>query len=458
MKISTLYLIWFALPGSLLPSFIAHGEPRLQSHIPALLQFAEQYQVQPIPEITPKVAPPCVSDFSKLAEKKVKSPTAKASINYGSWQIKDTELQRQRETITQLKRQLSSLQEQVKSSAAMKVHSPAVDWQSISQLAKNLRQALTISPSEQQAAEQIKQAQQESALALKNEQNARTELATFKSKNSELQQQLILVKSESEHLNKSHNDLSMLQKSSAIQITELLNDLKELEVRAPLQVSAEHLKIAKTRQDYAAGISLGEEILNMQAERDRWGVQTDKQLILAGITDAFAGERRLSDDVLNIALTEAENEVIKAREKMQADQTNTDDDFLEKFKQDEQVKQATGGGWYKIDYSGDIPIAAGSIVDVVVKEMLTDGTVIQDMETSGVTLSQPVADFPPLFKEAISQLKNHGSMTLVVPPALAYGEKGFPPKVPPHATMVYQLRIAEMYPQEDKRSTRPMSN
>lgn len=187
-------------------------------------------------------------------------------------------------------------------------------------------------------------------------------------------------------------------------------------------------------------------------------MQTDKQLILAGITDAFAGERRLSDDVLNIALTEAENEVIKAREKMQADQTNTDDDFLEKFKQDEQVKQATGGVWYKIDYSGDIPIAAGSIVDVVVKEMLTDGTVIQDMETSGVTLSQPVADFPPLFKEAISQLKNHGSMTLVVPPALAYGEKGFPPKVPPHATMVYQLRIAEMYPQEDKRSTRPMSN
>ncbi len=85
-------------------------------------------------------------------------------------------------------------------------------------------------------------------------------------------------------------------------------------------------------------------------------------------------------------------------------------------------------------------------LDVVVKEMLTDGTVIQDMEAGGVTLSQPVADFPALFKEAIGLLKNHGAMTLVVPPALAYGEKGYPPKVPPNATVVYQLRIADMAP------------
>lgn len=30
---------------------------------------------------------------------------------------------------------------------------------------------------------------------------------------------------------------------------------------------------------------------------------------------------------------------------------------------------------------------------------------------------------------------------MVVPPALAYGETGYPPKVPPNATMVYELRI-----------------
>ena len=75
------------------------------------------------------------------------------------------------------------------------------------------------------------------------------------------------------------------------------------------------------------------------------------------------------------------------------------------------------------------------------KEKLTDGTVIQDMDLSGKVLSQPLSEYPPLFREAISHLHNHGSLTMVVPPALAYGETGYPPKVPPNATMVYELRI-----------------
>lgn len=30
---------------------------------------------------------------------------------------------------------------------------------------------------------------------------------------------------------------------------------------------------------------------------------------------------------------------------------------------------------------------------------------------------------------------------MVVPPELAYGNVGYPPKVPPSATMVYELRV-----------------
>ena len=61
-------------------------------------------------------------------------------------------------------------------------------------------------------------------------------------------------------------------------------------------------------------------------------------------------------------------------------------------------------------------------------------------------LTQPIADFPPIFREALQKLKNHGSITIVVPPELAYKDKGYPPKIPPNATIIYDLRIADMYP------------
>lgn len=33
---------------------------------------------------------------------------------------------------------------------------------------------------------------------------------------------------------------------------------------------------------------------------------------------------------------------------------------------------------------------------------------------------------------------------MVVPPALAYGETGYAPQIPPNATMVYELRIVDV--------------
>lgn len=105
------------------------------------------------------------------------------------------------------------------------------------------------------------------------------------------------------------------------------------------------------------------------------------------------------------------------------------------------MKKSSSGFWYRVDYAGDTPLHETAIVDVVVKETLTDGTVIQDMSLTGNVLSQPLSAYPPLFREAIGHLKNHGSLTMVVPAELAYGEKGYAPNVPPNATMVYELRI-----------------
>ncbi|MBO2006982.1 FKBP-type peptidyl-prolyl cis-trans isomerase [Serratia marcescens] len=99
------------------------------------------------------------------------------------------------------------------------------------------------------------------------------------------------------------------------------------------------------------------------------------------------------------------------------------------------------GFWYRVDYAGEGALAPTAVVDVVVKEKLTDGTVIRGYGTERQGAVATAVQYPPLFREAISHLHNHGSLTMVVPPALAYGETGYPPKVPPNATMIYELRI-----------------
>lgn len=195
------------------------------------------------------------------------------------------------------------------------------------------------------------------------------------------------------------------------------------------------------QQAYAAGDALGRDILTILNERKSWGVNTDKQTVLAGVVDAFVGKYQLPPELMSHALNDSEKLIKVAREKVIDSQQKKGALFLAEFKKRQGVKQSSSGFWYQIEYAGDTPLNDKDIVDVVVKEMLADGTVIQDMSLTGNILSQPLSAYPPLFQEAISYINNHGSLTMVVPSALAYGEEGYPPKVPPNATMVYELRI-----------------
>lgn len=440
--------IWLTvMTAGLLASF-SRAEAPQQNHIPALLQFAEKYQEKAgsLPQEEPSKPPVSSPDPTRRT-----APPVRTSPRPGNWSINAKEVATLRATITQLTQEVGALKKQLRQSNEVKPFVPP-DLKGVRAMGREFRHALAITPDELQAARKLELANQEVAAAVKKEETLRDELAHVKEQNSTMAARLELMKGESQqHAVAQAEALKQLQEKSSKEIDELKTALTvaKKEVLLPA-LGSDKLNTEKTRQDYAAGISLGEEILQMQEERYHWGIDTDKQLILAGIVDTFNGRRRLDDEVLNAALLAAEKELSKAREETLLHQHKTDDNFLNTFKNRKAVKHTESGFWYQVDYEGDSAIPADAIVDVVVKEMLTDGTVIQDMETSGATLSQKIADFPPLFKEALSLLKNHGSMTMVIPPALAYGEKGYPPRVPPDATMVYQLRIAEVYPEGTK--------
>lgn len=224
----------------------------------------------------------------------------------------------------------------------------------------------------------------------------------------------------------------------------LREELDGLRSRAKWLPDAQALEKKPAQQSYAAGVALGRDIQTMLAERKNWGINPDKNVLLAGVIDTFNGHYQLSDAQLTRALAESEKAVNDARNQAAKVQTSKGEAFVTEFKKKKGTQKSPSGFWYRIDYAGDEAIKENARVDIVVKESLTDGSVIQDMDRSGKVMSQPLSAYPPLFREAIGHLKNHGSLTMVVPPALAYGETGYAPQIPPNATMVYELRIVDV--------------
>ncbi|HGM5054609.1 TPA: FKBP-type peptidyl-prolyl cis-trans isomerase N-terminal domain-containing protein [Serratia marcescens] len=372
----------------------------------------------------------------KTALAQQKAEAAKAA---GELQQQLAQLQKERDG----QRQQAEQQEKSLKTALAQLQKERDDQrQQAEQQEKSLKTALA-----QQKAEAVKatgELQQQLA-QLQEKNKTQTEQAKA------LEQRLAVVTAESAQAAQQRDkatlqvDKTATELAAAHQAQQALQDeLSGLRSRAKWLPDAQALKKKPEQQSYAAGVALGRDIQTMLTERKNWGINPDKTLLLAGVIDTFNGHYQLSDAQLTRALSESEKAVNDARNQAAKVQTSKGEAFVTEFKKKKGTQKSPAGFWYRIDYVGDEAIKENARVDIVVKESLTDGSVIQDMDRSGKVMSQPLSAYPPLFREAIGHLKNHGSLTMVVPPALAYGETGYAPQIPPNATMVYELRIVDV--------------
>ncbi|CAI1588763.1 FKBP-type peptidyl-prolyl cis-trans isomerase fkpA precursor [Serratia quinivorans] len=409
------------LLGLMLPLIVAPGSLYADDGVPALLQFAEQYHRQE-PQQTPEdklppaktPAPKPVSKGGQTRELSVRQQQQLAAAR-ATLRENEAQLQHQQARIQSLQQELTAL----RAKESNKVMSQQ-DLTELSKFASGLRQAFNLTPKEQQMQALIAKTQQ----ALEQQKSEAAKVI------SGLQQQ---AKQSDEALVTANR----VQKN-------LRDEIEGLRSQGRLLLDHQALEKDRDRQSYAAGVALGRDIQTLLTERKSWGIDPDRTALLAGVIDTFNGQYQLSEKLLASALTESEQAVNVARNQVLMDQRAKGESFVAEFKKKKGAKKSSSGFWYRIAYPGDGAIAETSRVDVVVKETLTDGLVIQDMESSGKVLSQSLSAFPPLFREAIGYLKNHGSLTMVVPPELAYGEAGYAPQIPPDATMVYELRIVDV--------------
>ncbi|MDN0030185.1 MULTISPECIES: FKBP-type peptidyl-prolyl cis-trans isomerase N-terminal domain-containing protein [Serratia] len=375
----------------------------------------------------------------KAATAELEQQKAEAARLTGELQQQLTQLQKERDG----QRQQAGQQEKSLKTALAQQKAEAA--KAVGELQQQLTQLQKESDGQRQQAGQQEKSLKAALAQLQEKHKTQTEQAKA------LEQRLAAVTAESAQAAQQRDKATLQADKTATELAgahqaqqALREELDGLRSRAKWLPDVQTLKKKAEQQSYAAGVALGRDIQTMLAERKTWGINPDKTVLLAGVIDTFNGHYQLNDAQLASALAASEKAVNDARNQAAKTQTSKGEAFVAEFKKKKGTQKSPSGFWYRIDYAGDETIKDNARVDIVVKESLTDGSVIQDMDRSGKVMSQPLSAYPPLFREAIGHLKNHGSLTMVVPPALAYGETGYAPQIPPNATMVYELRIVDV--------------
>ncbi|WP_434660108.1 FKBP-type peptidyl-prolyl cis-trans isomerase N-terminal domain-containing protein [Klebsiella sp. MISC125] len=236
-------------------------------------------------------------------------------------------------------------------------------------------------------------------------------------------------------------DKALLQ-TSLDEINQLKSRLADAENKPDKKSTTIDLAKEPQQQAYSIGVSMGDEALKVLSTRNTQGIKIDKNTVLQGILDSFSGKIAIDEKTRNKALFDASKKVFQNLNKIEQQTISDGKKYQQKFAKQKGVV-FKDGVYSRIDYAGEGRILDSDTVTVTIKETLIDGTVINDMEAEGKVWSQTLKSYPPIFLGPIKRLGNHGSITVVIPPDLAYGSEGRPPKIPPGATMIYSVRIVD---------------
>jgi peptidylprolyl isomerase len=124
---------------------------------------------------------------------------------------------------------------------------------------------------------------------------------------------------------------------------------------------------------------------------------------------------------------------------------------------DEHVKTTESGLKYAVlqPGTGDVSPKMGEKVRVHYTGWLTDGKVFDSSRQRGEPAEFMVGQVIPGWNEALQKMTKGARWKLTIPGDLAYGKPGRPPKIPPDATLIFDVELLEVFPMPTFRAGNP---
>jgi FKBP-type peptidyl-prolyl cis-trans isomerase FklB len=200
------------------------------------------------------------------------------------------------------------------------------------------------------------------------------------------------------------------------------------------------LKDEKEKESYSLGFRFGE---NMKFQK----TELDLEVYMSGLRDALEGrEPKMTGEEIRTTIANLQQKLASSQQKAQQEQAGKNlaegNAYLEENAKKEGVKTLPSGLQYKVlsDGSGRTPQKTDTVT-VHYRGTFINGTEFDSSYGRGQPQTFRVDGVIPGWTEALQLMKEGAKWQVVIPPQLAYGERGMPPRIPANSVLVFEVEL-----------------
>ncbi len=176
----------------------------------------------------------------------------------------------------------------------------------------------------------------------------------------------------------------------------------------------------------------------------------DKDQFLQGVEQALAGsDSALTEEQMREVLLAAEQKRAQQQQEQLAKAAEENlakgQEFRDNYAAGDGVEKTDSGLLYKIIEAGegDSPVKEDTVV-VHYAGRLIDGTEFDSSIARGEPATFPLANVIPGWTEIVQLMKPGAKYEVVIPPQLAYGERGAGQRIQANSTLVFDIELLEV--------------